>query len=57
MVKAIREMFSIYFPTADFSQYLTKLSDMTEAKLTGYIRRMTTAKTPEEVFAEEDSPK
>jgi predicted transposase YdaD len=57
MVKAIREMFSIYFPTADFSQYLTKLSDMTEVKLTGYIRRMTTAKTPEEVFADDEEVK
>jgi uncharacterized protein YoaH (UPF0181 family) len=57
MVKAIREMFNIYFPTADFSQYLSKLSDMTETKLTGYIRRMTTAQTPEEVFADDDNDK
>jgi hypothetical protein len=27
---------------------------MTEVKLTGYIRRMTTAKTPEEVFADDE---
>jgi hypothetical protein len=26
---------------------------MTEAKLSSYIRRMTTAKTPEEVFADD----
>jgi hypothetical protein len=54
MIKAIGEMFRVYFPYADFGLYMPHLADMTEAKLSSYIRRMTTAKTPEEVFADDD---
>jgi hypothetical protein len=49
-------MFRVYFPYADFGLYMPHLADMTEAKLSSYIRRMTTAQTPEEVFAEDDVP-
>jgi hypothetical protein len=54
MVKAIREMFTLRFPQVDMSAYADKFRSIAEAKIAEYGLRIATAKTPEEVFADDE---
>ena len=53
MIKAIREMFTLRFPQVDMSAYADKFRTIAETKIAEYGLRIATAKTPEEVFADD----
>ena len=53
MIKAIREMFTLRFPQVDMSAYADKFRSIAETKIAEYGLRIATAKTPEEVFADD----
>jgi hypothetical protein len=57
MVKAIREMFTLRFPQVDMSAYADKFRSIAEAKIAEYGLRIATAKTPEDVFADDEKAK
>jgi len=57
MVKAIREMFTLRFPQVDVSAYADKFRSIAETKIAEYGLRIATAKTPEEVFADDEEVK
>jgi hypothetical protein len=57
MIDAIREMFTLRFPQVDVSAYTDKFRSIAEAKIAEYGLRIATAKTPEEVFADDDNQK
>ena len=54
MVKAIREMFTLRFPQVDVCAYADKFRSIAETKIAEYGLRIATAKTPEEVFADDE---
>jgi hypothetical protein len=53
MIDAIREMFTLRFPQVDMSAYADKFRSIAETKIAEYGLRIATAKTPEEVFADD----
>jgi hypothetical protein len=57
MVKMFLNMLNMRFPNFDLQAYKDKLSAYSDQKLSAYALKIGTAKTPEEVFADDDNQK
>jgi hypothetical protein len=54
MVKMFLNMLTMRFPNFDFQAYKDKISNAAEEQLNRYSAKLFTAKTPEEVFADDE---
>jgi hypothetical protein len=54
MIEMFLNMLTMKFPNFDLQAYKDKIINLTDTKLTEYGLKIATAKTPEEVFADDE---